>query len=383
MESPSRAPLSGRASNMTTKVGTALTVASRPAPSAAQRTAASVSDGYWAAKKVFSDGRERRYWKGGGTRTQGWYGIGITGSWDDDTAPAPYLGDGPLNEHEAGVELMSRVETTSSGSRLAVVQETEESWEEVHTRARTKRRPPVRISMPAEMSMDVCTKLLDWCEKVDELIKLYDANEKDVAKWRNTLAALSGAQIALGLIGGGLMIAGIVATGGLAAIPMTAGAIAIAATSAAAGVGVGAARSVAEVGLENAQRGEGQHGKAVVGGTELLKGAGGVGGKEVLTRGLAAATQAGAASAVGAAAGGGGVAISLVKGGMGVHKAYKVDVGSMRNEIHWNKALKNLDSAEKFVAKNTTRLDPGFVILLKLKIQDTKAKVAQIAQTRV
>ncbi|GAB3786429.1 hypothetical protein GCM10028818_49820 [Spirosoma horti] len=230
--------------------------------------------------------------------------------------------------------------------------------------------------------MDFCNKLVAWCEKVDELIELYDTNEKDVTKWRNRLAALSAAQIALGLVGGGLIIAGIIATGGLAAIPMAAGAIAIAASSAAAGVAVGAARSVAEVGLENAQRGGEQHGKAVVGGTELLKGAGGVGAKEGLTRGLVAATQAGAASAVGAAAGGGGVAISLVKGGMGAHKAYKVDVGAMRNEIHWNKALANLASAEKFLAKNSTGLDPLLLVMIEQKIKDTQAKISKIAQER-
>ena len=354
--------------------------ASRPAPSASQRATASVSDGYWAAKKVFSNGQEKRYWRGGGVRSQGWYGVGRTGSWDDGTAS--YFGNGPLNESEAGVEVLSRADMSSSGNRLVIVQETEESWEEVHTRARTTRASGP-ISMPFEVRMDICHKLVSWCNKIDELLELYSTNEKDVTKWRNRLAALSGAQIALGLVGGGLIIAGIIATGGLAAIPMAAGAIAIAATSAAAGVAVGAARSVAEVGLENAQQGGGQHGKLVVGGTELLKGAGGVGAKEVLTRGLVAATQVGAASAVGAAAGGGGVAISLAKGGMGAHKAYKVDVGAMRNQIHWNKALQNLASAEKFLEKNSTGLDPSMLTHVKQKLAGTKVKVAKMAQTRV
>ncbi|WP_461072326.1 hypothetical protein [Spirosoma horti] len=364
---------------------TAPAVASRPAPSAAQRMAASSSDGYWAAKKLYRRKeshhhvKEIRYWKGGGSRRQGWYGVGITGSWDDDSAP--FVSNEPLNESEAGVELLSRVEMSSSGSRLVTEVDTETQWDEIHTRARSAHSRG-NISMPSEMRMDFCNKLVAWCEKVDELIELYDTNEKDVTKWRNRLAALSAAQIALGLVGGGLIIAGIIATGGLAAIPMAAGAIAIAASSAAAGVAVGAARSVAEVGLENAQRGGEQHGKAVVGGTELLKGAGGVGAKEGLTRGLVAATQAGAASAVGAAAGGGGVAISLVKGGMGAHKAYKVDVGAMRNEIHWNKALANLASAEKFLAKNSTGLDPLLLVMIEQKIKDTQAKISKIAQER-
>lgn len=358
--------------------------AALPARSAQQsHVAAAMTNGFWAAKKRLPNGREIRYWQGEkngrNTRAAGWYGQDFAGGWAD--ASTPFLSDAPLNENEAGVELMSRTaEPFAPVNKLAFVEET---WDFTATMAgRERSRGSIR-SMPRELQVERFGELVTYCQNVDNLIELFNANEKDVTKWRNALAALSGAQIALGIVGGGLIIAGIVATGGLAAIPMAAGAIAISATSAVAGVAVGAARSVAEVGLENAQREGGvQHGRAVVGGTELAKGIGGVGAKEGLTRGLVAATHAGAASVVGAGAGGGGVAISLVKGGMGAHKAYKVNVGAIWSQVDWTQAIQNLTEAETFLKRHSKGFDAGMLIMIKAKLEATKANVAEVMQQR-
>ncbi|GAB3783599.1 hypothetical protein GCM10028818_41920 [Spirosoma horti] len=231
--------------------------------------------------------------------------------------------------------------------------------------------------MPESLQLKRFSEIAAWCQDVDELIELFKKNEQDVRKWRKGLGALSGMQIALGLAGGGIIIAGIVATGGLAAIPMAAGGIAFAVSSAAAGVGVGAARAVAERGLENAQHESGvQHGRAAIGGKELLKGGGAIGSKEILTRGAIAASHTGVAEAIGASAGGGGAAISVVTGGLGVYKALKVDVGAIWKQVDWGKALENVANAEAFVARHSRGLNPILLMQIKAKLKGTGENIS-------
>lgn len=335
-----------------------------------------VLQAYWAAKKRHTNGKELRYWNqgtedAGRTRRQGWYSRDFFGGWGESAA---FVSDGPLDLNATGVEALSRIAPVSTPSNhISVVEERTDFFAVGAGRERSGRSTR---GMPQHLQVERFSEIVSWCQNVDNLIDLFEKNETDVTMWRNRLGALSGAQIALGLVGSGLIIAGIVATGGLAAIPMAAGGIAIAASSAAAGVGVGAARSVAERGLANAQREGGvQHGRAVVGGSELAKGAGAIGAKEGMTRGLMAATEVGAAQAVGAAAGGGGAAISVVKGGMGLYKAVKVDVGAIWAQVDWTKAQQNIADAERFLDRHSGGFNATMVAQVKQKLNGTREKI--------
>ncbi|AKD56214.1 hypothetical protein [Spirosoma radiotolerans] len=357
--------------------------ASRPAPSAAQvQTAAAMSNGYWAAKKTLSDGREARYWQGEkngrNTRAAGWYVRGISGGWEDSTTR---ISSGPLNTSEPGVVQLPRIASLfTPNHELRVIDDTWDFTAQLTGRERSQQAVRGR---PHQLQTDNFNKVGAWCDSIDALMELFEQNEQDVKKWRNGMATLSGLQIGLGILGGGLIVAGIVASGGLAAIPMAAGAIAIGVSSAATGVAVGAARSVTEVGLANAQREGGvQSGRAAVGGGELLKGSGAVGAKEGITRTLVEVSHAGAASAVGAVAGGGGAAISIVKGGMGAYKAYKVDVGAIWAQVEWDKVQQNIADAETFVEKNKKGFDPEKLAALKQKLEDTNSRVAKVRRLR-
>ena len=352
------------------------------------------SRGYWTAKKthqVHTGGREWRYWTqgtGADARQSGWYGRDRNGGWDD--VSTPLISAAPLNTSEAGVELISRLDkpfapiTSTPSTPLAhEVDDTFGPIELVEGRARSSRDRGIMTPMPSSLQLERFSEIATWCQNVDELISLFENNETDVTTWRNRLAALSGAQIALGLVGAGLMISAIVATGGLAAIPMTAAGIAIAVSSGAAGVGVGAARAVAERGLANArQEGGRQHGRAALGGKELLKGSGAIGAKEGLTRGLMAATHVGAAQALGATAGGGGAALSVVTGSVGLYKAAKVDVGAIWEQVDWQKALKNVTDAEAFLDRHSSGFNPGMLILVKQKLKDTGEKISGISRNK-
>ncbi|MCX6219089.1 hypothetical protein [Spirosoma sp.] len=336
---------------------------------------------YWAAKKSFGDGRELRYWQpvaedGKGYRREGWYTRAYDGSWGDSSQ---FVNSDPLVFDAPGVKRLSRLAYPSAAeNKLTVVEERKDFA--VEGRARSGR---ALRGMPADMQRQRFGEIAAWCIAVDGLIGLFERNEKDVAKWRNRLAALSGAQIALGLVAGGILISGIVLTGGLAAIPMAAGAIAIGVSSAAAGVGVGAARAVAEHGLSNAQQEHGrQSGKAVVGGLEIAKGGGAVGAKEGLTRGLMIAAEAGAAEAVGATAGGGGAVLSVVKGGMGAHKAYKVNVHEIYNQVNWGELLSTVERLKKLVDRNSAGFDGVMTAQVKMKLEKTGEKISNIAKTK-
>ncbi|QMW00716.1 hypothetical protein [Spirosoma foliorum] len=367
----------------------AAAVAAPPRVGAERRVAALpgkvASNGYWAAKKLYQQGdetREMRYWNpgvgGGSTRRAGWYGRDFMGGWTD--ASTPLISSSALNTSEAGVEILSRFDQPSAPvSQLASITEREDHFGAIEGRSRGRGV----TSMPASLQIERFGEIASWCQKVDDLIDLFEKNEQDVTKWRNRLGALSGAQIALGMVAGGIIIAGIVATGGLAAIPMAAGAIAIGASSAAVGVGVGAARAVAERGLENARHESGvQHGRAAIAGKELLKGGGAIGAKEGMTRGLMAATQAGAAQAVGAAAGGGGAAISIVTGSLGVYKAAKVDVGAIWEQVKWDQALQNIAEAEAFLDRHSRGFNPGMVIQIKAKLKSTGENIFKVSRSK-
>ncbi|MFD2933663.1 hypothetical protein [Spirosoma flavum] len=351
------------------------------------------SRGYWVAKKthtVHTGGREWRYWNqgtGATVRKSGWYGRDRNGGWDE--ASTPLISDAPLNTSEAGVELISRLDqpfaliAAEPGTSLAY--EVDDSFADIGAgegRARSSRDRGIMTPMPSKLQLERFSELAAWCQNIDELISLFENNETDVTTWRNRLAALSGAQIALGLVGAGLMISAIVATGGLAAIPMTAAGIAIAVSSGAAGVGIGAARAVADRGLANArQEGGVQHGRAVLGGKELAKGSGAIGAKEGLTRGLMATTEVGS-QAIGAVAGGGGAAISVVTGSMGLYKAAKVDVGAIWEQVDWQKALKNVTDAEAFLDRHSSGFNPGMLILVKKRLKDTGEKISNISRNK-
>lgn len=367
----------------------AATVAAAPRVAPERRVAEmpgkSVSNGYWAARKLYKEKEgtiEIRYWNpgvgGGSTRRAGWYGRDFMGGWSDDSTPL--ISSSALNPSEAGVEIISRFDQPSeSVSQLASVTERDDHFAE--TPGRTRGRGV--FHMPESLQLERFSEIAAWCQKVDDLIDLFEENEQDVTKWRNRLGALSGAQIALGMVAGGIMIAGIVATGGLAAIPMAAGAIAIGASSAAVGVGVGAARAVAERGLENARvEGGRQHGRAAIAGKELLKGGGAIVAKEGVTRGLVAVTQAGAASAVGAVAGGGGAAISIVTGGLGVYKATQVNVGAIWEQVKWDQALQNVADAEAFLDRHSRGFNPGMVLQIKAKLKATGDTILKVSRSK-
>ncbi len=348
------------------------------------------SQGYWVAKKIRTGGREWRYWNpgtGAHVRKAGWYGRDSNGGWDELTNRI--MSDAPLNTSEAGVELISRLDQPFAlivaPPSTPLAYEVDESFVDISLgegRARSSRDRGIMTPMPSKLQLERFSELAVWCQNIDELISLFKNNESDVTTWRNRLVALSGAQIALGLVGAGLMIAAIVATGGLAAIPMTAVGIAIAVSSGAVGVGIGAARAVADRGLANAQQEGGvQHGRAFLGGTELAKGVGAIGAKEGITRGLIATTEVGS-QAIGAAAGGGGAAISVVTGSLGLYKAAKVDVGAIWEQVDWQKALKNVTDAEAFLDRHSSGFNPHMLVLVKKKLKDTGEKISNISRNK-
>lgn len=361
------------------------TGASRPAPSALQsQTAATLSQGYWAAKKRLPDGREARYWEGKkngrNTRAAGWYVRGFSGGWQDSTTR---ISDDPLSAGETGVELLPRVVSPFAPDHtLGVIEDASDFSVGVAGRERSGREQILK-SMPHELVSTHLDQIAAWCEGVDALIEMFERNEQDVNLWRKRVAKLSVAQITLGVAG--LVAAGTVIglTGGLAAIPMAAGAIAIGVSSATAGVAVGAARAVADVGLENAQREGGvQQGRALRGAKEAAKGAAIVGVKEGVVRGLASAAPMVAAQGVSTGAAGGGAVFSIVSGSLGVHKARKLDVGAIFNSVAWDQIQENISSMRAFTKRYAQGFDSVKLGAVKSKLHNTNNKVHHILWQR-